>query len=445
MSVATGGGLAPSGQFPAGTKNGENSAGENGWTPPCPPEGDDAHTYRFALYAIPKASGLEDGASPEDVRAALEGRRRPRHLHRHLRALSRLSRGARPAARQRVVIDGSPPRAHRQRLDRADHVRRGDLDAQLRPDPQRLARHRPDRDRPARVALDVGLARAALGAGHADRRAARDALDLQAREARAAARRGVREGERDVDRPQPRRRRGRRGRRRRGRASPSARAACAGGTARPSDVKAPKSSGSALFWRDREPLLRRRPARPRSSRPSPSAITFGSPASWPPERAPLTPAGAGRVLVEVPERVVGPAREDVQPALRTARGRRIADDQVAEREPAAPEPRSARPPDRRARAGCRCRGRTPRGGRWRCWRPSGCRSCRRRASSTAAQPVPRGACQLTYAAPSNPRANTVRRPMPSRMPTGSPAKAALPSGAQPDHAPPGTSSYAWWT
>ncbi len=73
MSVATGGGLAPEGQLPAGTKNGRNSAGENGWTAPCPPEGEDAHTYRFALYAIPRPSGLEDGATPEEVREALEG------------------------------------------------------------------------------------------------------------------------------------------------------------------------------------------------------------------------------------------------------------------------------------------------------------------------------------------------------------------------------------
>ena len=51
----------------------KNSAGKNGWTPPCPPEGDEAHTYRFALYALPTASGLEDGASPEQVREALEG------------------------------------------------------------------------------------------------------------------------------------------------------------------------------------------------------------------------------------------------------------------------------------------------------------------------------------------------------------------------------------
>jgi Raf kinase inhibitor-like YbhB/YbcL family protein len=73
IPVATGGGLAPNGAFPAGTKNGQNSSGKNGWTAPCPPEGEDAHTYRFALYAIPKASGLEDGASPEAVREALKG------------------------------------------------------------------------------------------------------------------------------------------------------------------------------------------------------------------------------------------------------------------------------------------------------------------------------------------------------------------------------------
>ena len=29
-------GLAPQGQFPAGTKNGKNTAQKNGWTPPCP-------------------------------------------------------------------------------------------------------------------------------------------------------------------------------------------------------------------------------------------------------------------------------------------------------------------------------------------------------------------------------------------------------------------------
>ena len=73
LPASSGSGLAPSGQFPAGVKDGKNSAGKDGWTAPCPPEGDDAHTYTFALYALPKASALEAGASPEAVRAALGG------------------------------------------------------------------------------------------------------------------------------------------------------------------------------------------------------------------------------------------------------------------------------------------------------------------------------------------------------------------------------------
>ena len=80
-------GLAPDGQFPAGLKEGKNSAGKDGWTPPCPPEGDDAHHYDVQLLrARARASTLEPGASPEAVKAVLEGRARPRHLHRHLQA-----------------------------------------------------------------------------------------------------------------------------------------------------------------------------------------------------------------------------------------------------------------------------------------------------------------------------------------------------------------------
>ena len=81
----TGGGLAPSGQFPAGTKNGKNSAGKNGWTPPCPPEGDDPHTLPLRALRDP------EGQRPRGRRLAggrprrAEGRGRPRHLHRDLR------------------------------------------------------------------------------------------------------------------------------------------------------------------------------------------------------------------------------------------------------------------------------------------------------------------------------------------------------------------------
>jgi Raf kinase inhibitor-like YbhB/YbcL family protein len=72
VASAAGSGLAPDGQFPAGVKQGRNSAGKDGWTPPCPPEGDDAHRYVFSMYALPKASGLEPGAEPEAVKAAIE-------------------------------------------------------------------------------------------------------------------------------------------------------------------------------------------------------------------------------------------------------------------------------------------------------------------------------------------------------------------------------------
>jgi len=72
IAASTGAGLAPQGRFPAGVKEGRNSAGKTGWTPPCPPKGDDAHTYRFALYALPKGVTLEPGASPEAVRALLK-------------------------------------------------------------------------------------------------------------------------------------------------------------------------------------------------------------------------------------------------------------------------------------------------------------------------------------------------------------------------------------
>jgi Raf kinase inhibitor-like YbhB/YbcL family protein len=73
IAAAPGGGLAPDGEFPAGFKEGKNSAGEDGWTPPCPPEGDDAHRYVFSIYALNRGLTLEPGASAEDVAAQLTG------------------------------------------------------------------------------------------------------------------------------------------------------------------------------------------------------------------------------------------------------------------------------------------------------------------------------------------------------------------------------------
>jgi Raf kinase inhibitor-like YbhB/YbcL family protein len=52
-----------------GGQEGRNSAGKNGWTPPCPPSG--THRYVWTVYALRDPSGLKAGASPDEVTAAL--------------------------------------------------------------------------------------------------------------------------------------------------------------------------------------------------------------------------------------------------------------------------------------------------------------------------------------------------------------------------------------
>ena len=49
-----------------------NSLGDDGWTAPCPPEGDGTHEYLFAVYATRAPLSLPDDAAHDDVRAALE-------------------------------------------------------------------------------------------------------------------------------------------------------------------------------------------------------------------------------------------------------------------------------------------------------------------------------------------------------------------------------------
>ena len=67
-------GIAPDARVvPRRVREGRNSAGKDGWTPPCPPKGDDAHHYTFAMYEIKNGSSLADGASPDQVRALLKG------------------------------------------------------------------------------------------------------------------------------------------------------------------------------------------------------------------------------------------------------------------------------------------------------------------------------------------------------------------------------------
>jgi Raf kinase inhibitor-like YbhB/YbcL family protein len=58
--------------LPHGAREGENSAGKSGWTPPCPPSGN--HHYEFRLYWLKRASGLGAGAKPDDVDKAVRAR-----------------------------------------------------------------------------------------------------------------------------------------------------------------------------------------------------------------------------------------------------------------------------------------------------------------------------------------------------------------------------------
>jgi Raf kinase inhibitor-like YbhB/YbcL family protein len=55
-----------------GLVQGENDAGGTGWTGPCPPGGE-THGYVFTLYALDAQTGLQAGASLDDLRAAMDG------------------------------------------------------------------------------------------------------------------------------------------------------------------------------------------------------------------------------------------------------------------------------------------------------------------------------------------------------------------------------------
>jgi len=64
-------GIAPDAtSIPAKAASGKNSAGKDGWTPPCPPKGA-PHHYVFTLYALNRASSLKAGADASTVRSAL--------------------------------------------------------------------------------------------------------------------------------------------------------------------------------------------------------------------------------------------------------------------------------------------------------------------------------------------------------------------------------------
>jgi Raf kinase inhibitor-like YbhB/YbcL family protein len=62
---------ALAGTVPIGARQGENSGGDTGYAPPCPPKGDAAHRYVFSVYALRAPLGLDAGAGASEVRDAI--------------------------------------------------------------------------------------------------------------------------------------------------------------------------------------------------------------------------------------------------------------------------------------------------------------------------------------------------------------------------------------
>jgi phosphatidylethanolamine-binding protein (PEBP) family uncharacterized protein len=66
-------GLSPHGKalVSEGGREGDNSKGTIGWTPPCPPAGGGQHRYVWTVYAVGDPIDLDAGAKPDAVRRAL--------------------------------------------------------------------------------------------------------------------------------------------------------------------------------------------------------------------------------------------------------------------------------------------------------------------------------------------------------------------------------------
>jgi len=57
-----------------GAKQGNNSFGELGYRGPSPPGSDDAHTYRFTLFAMASAIDVQAGADRSQLSQAMDGK-----------------------------------------------------------------------------------------------------------------------------------------------------------------------------------------------------------------------------------------------------------------------------------------------------------------------------------------------------------------------------------
>ena len=53
--------------MPLGAVQATNSFGTVGWSGPCPPEGEPAHTYRVTMYALNQQVELADGTPADEL------------------------------------------------------------------------------------------------------------------------------------------------------------------------------------------------------------------------------------------------------------------------------------------------------------------------------------------------------------------------------------------
>jgi Raf kinase inhibitor-like YbhB/YbcL family protein len=61
------------GQVPEGAGQGSNDFGRFGYGGPCPPRGQ-THRYFFTLFALAEELSLKEGASADDLKAAVKGK-----------------------------------------------------------------------------------------------------------------------------------------------------------------------------------------------------------------------------------------------------------------------------------------------------------------------------------------------------------------------------------
>lgn len=73
VGIPPGTGSTADGQTPAGASSLPNSAGQAGYSGPCPPPGSGLHHYRFTLYQLPAAYQLPRGLVGSQAAQAIAG------------------------------------------------------------------------------------------------------------------------------------------------------------------------------------------------------------------------------------------------------------------------------------------------------------------------------------------------------------------------------------